>query len=55
MRKKLLSLAVVCLFAGFAYSAEENVFVLNEGFESGVIPEGWSQEFVNSALYGEHP
>lgn len=55
MRKNLLLTVILCLFAGFAYSADEQVFVLNEGFESGAIPEGWSQEYVKSDFYGEHP
>lgn len=56
MKKHLLTLTFLLFLSGMCYSAGiEDVYVLNEGFESGVFPEGWTQEYVNSDLYGEHP
>ena len=57
MRKRLLSFALLCFVAASVYSAvdKDDIYVLKESFESGVIPEGWTQEYVNSSVYGEHP
>lgn len=35
-----------CLMTVVAVSADENPYVLNEGFESGKLPDGWTQEYV---------
>ena len=55
MKKTLLS-ALLFLMPLFAAAAvvNDSIYVLNVDFESGKLPEGWTQEFVDSDIYGEH-
>lgn len=46
MRKKLLSVLLSCLLAVVAYAGVEDEYVLHEGFEGGVIPAGWTLEYM---------
>lgn len=56
MKKTLLSTLVLTLLSVVMFAAgNESVYVQKVDFESGTLPEGWTQEFVNSDLYGEHP
>lgn len=57
MRKTLLSTLLLVLVSVMTYAGvvNDSIYVLNEDFESGVLPEGWTQEFVSSDIYGEHP
>ncbi len=44
MRKKLLSVLLACLVTAVASAAVEDSYVLHEGFESGSMPAGWTQD-----------
>ena len=44
MRRHLLSLLVCCWIMAPAFAGKEDSYVLHEGFESGSIPVGWTQE-----------
>ncbi len=44
MRRHLLSLLVCCWIMAPAFAGKEDSYVLHEGFESGSIPAGWTQE-----------
>ena len=57
MRKNLLSTLLLVLVSVMTYAGvvNDSIYVLKENFESGVLPEGWTQEFVSSDIYGEHP
>ena len=57
MRKNLLSTLLLVLVSVMTYAGvvNDSIYALNENFESGVLPEGWTQEFVSSDIYGEHP
>ena len=57
MRKNLLSTLLLVLVSVMTYAGvvNDSIYALNENFESGVLPEGWTQEFVGSDIYGEHP
>lgn len=49
--KKLLLLVFVSFLATTLYSVEFTDYQLNEGFEGGSLPTGWTEEFVT----GQHP
>ncbi len=57
MKKTLLStlLLVLMTVASYAAVVNDSIYVLKVDFESGEWPEGWTQEFVQSSIYGEHP
>ena len=57
MKKTLLTtLLLVCVSViSFAAVVNDSIYVQKVDFESGEIPEGWTQEFVGSDIYGEHP
>lgn len=57
MKKTLLSTLLLVLVSVMAYAGvvNDSIYVQKVDFESGVLPEGWTQEFVDSDIYGEHP
>lgn len=57
MKKTLLSTLLLILVSVVSSAAvvKDSIYVQKVDFESGVLPEGWTQEFVSSDLYGEHP
>ncbi len=46
MRKLYSLLVLMCVSALTAFAAKEDLYLLHEGFEGGVIPTTWTQEFV---------
>ena len=57
MKKTLLTTFVLFMTAMMSFAAvvNDSIYVQKVDFESGEIPEGWTQEFVDTAIYGEHP
>ncbi len=57
MKKTLLTTLLLILVSvmSFAGVVNESIYVQKVDFESGELPEGWTQEFVDTTIYGEHP
>ena len=57
MKKTLLSTVLLAMVSVMSSAAvvKDSIYVQKVDFESGEIPEGWTQEFVGSDIYGEHP
>lgn len=56
MKKTLLSTLLLTLVSVVMFAAgNESIYVQKVDFESGALPEGWTQEFVDSEIFGEHP
>jgi len=57
MKKTLLSTLLLVFFSVMSYAAvvNDSIYVLKVDFEQGVLPDGWTQEYVDSDIYGEHP
>ena len=57
MKKTFLSMVLLMAASVLSLSAAdtESIYVQKVDFESGQLPEGWTQEFVDSEVYGEHP
>ena len=57
MKKTLLSTVLLAMVSVMSSAAvvKDSIYVQKVDFESGALPEGWTQEFVSSDLYGEHP
>ena len=57
MKKTLLTTFVLFMTAMMSFAAvvNDSIYVQKVDFESGEIPEGWTQEYVGSDIYGEHP
>lgn len=57
MKKTFLSMVLLMAASVLSLSAAdtESIYVQKVDFESGQLPEGWTQEFVGSDVYGEHP
>ena len=57
MKKTLLTTFVLFMtvMMSFAAVVNDSIYVQKVDFESGEIPEGWTQEYVGSDIYGEHP
>lgn len=57
MKRILRSTFALIILSTMSLSAvaQESIYVQKVDFESGEIPEGWTQEYVDSNIYGEHP
>ena len=57
MKRILRSTFALIILSTMSLSAvaQESIYVQKVDFEGGEIPEGWSQEYVGSDIYGEHP
>ena len=57
MKKTLLTTFVLFMTAMMSFAAvvNDSIYVQKVDFETGEIPEGWTQEYVGSDIYGEHP
>ncbi len=56
MKKTLLTTFVLFMTAMMSFAAvvNDSIYVQKVDFETGEIPEGWTQEYVGSDIYGEH-
>ena len=57
MKRILRSTFALIILSTMSLSAvaQESIYVQKVDFEGGEIPEGWTQEYVDSNIYGEHP
>ncbi len=57
MKKTLLTtfMLFVTVMMSFAAVVNDSIYVQKVDFENGELPEGWTQEFVDTTIYGEHP
>ncbi len=57
MKRILRSTFALIILSTMSLSAvaQESIYVQKVDFEGGEIPEGWTQEYVDSDIYGEHP
>ena len=54
MKKTLLTTLLLILVSvmSFAGVVNESIYVQKVDFESGELPEGWTQEFVDTTILG---